>query len=96
MKEKPHHRELFLSLRPGPQANEKIFPSGKRIVKVYDPARLVQVQTPEGNIDLTYLCASTIGSLTQGAESIVYTYDGSLPTSESLAGTLNQTLVRLQ
>ncbi|MBI9085486.1 MAG: hypothetical protein JEZ11_17955 [Desulfobacterales bacterium] len=70
---------------------EKIFPSGQRIVNVYDPARLIQIQTPEGNIDFTYLCANTIGSVTQGTESIAYTYDGSLVTSESLFGTLNQT-----
>ena len=71
---------------------DKIFPSGKRITNVYDPARLIQIQTPEGNIDLTYLCASTVGSITQGTESITYSYDGSLLVSEGLAGTLGQTL----
>ena len=43
-------------------------------------------------MDLTYACSSKIESLTKGPESIVYGYDGKLITSETLAGTLNQTL----
>ncbi|CAK8715292.1 RHS repeat-associated core domain-containing protein [Candidatus Electrothrix gigas] len=49
-------------------------------------------QTPEGDIDYTYLCGSKVGSISKGSESISYGYDGSLLTSESKSGTLNQTL----
>ena len=31
------------------------FPSGKQINNIYDKTRLMQIQTPEGNIDFTYL-----------------------------------------
>jgi|GEM_PF-1795685 len=68
------------------------FPSGYQIQNVYDKNRLIQSQTPEGNINLTYLCGTKVGSIAKGTESISYTYDGKLMTSETLAGTLNQTL----
>jgi RHS repeat-associated protein len=68
------------------------FPSGKQITNIYDKDRLVQIQTSDGNIDFTYLCGSKIGSITKGGEVITYGYDGSLVTSETLGGTLNQTL----
>ena len=68
------------------------FPSGYQIQNVYNKNRIVQIQTPEGNIDFTYLCGTKVGSITKGAESISYTYDGKLMTSETLAGTLSQTL----
>ena len=68
------------------------FPSGYQIQNVYDKNRLMQIQTPEGNIDFTYLCGTKVGSITKGSESIAYTYDGKLMTSETLAGTLGQTL----
>ncbi|EFK06099.1 RHS repeat-associated core domain protein [delta proteobacterium NaphS2] len=68
------------------------FPSGYQIQNVYDKARLMQIRTPEGNIDFTYLCGTKVGAITKGAESIAYTYDGKLMTSETLAGTLNRTL----
>jgi len=69
-----------------------VFPSGAEINNVYDKARLVQIQTPEGNIDLTYLCATKVGTITNGADTITYGYDGKLVTSKTLAGTLNQSL----
>ncbi|MCK5205117.1 MAG: sugar-binding protein, partial [Desulfobacterales bacterium] len=50
------------------------------------------MQTPEGNIDYNYLCGTKIESVTKGAESITYGYDGKLITSETLSGTLNQSL----
>ena len=68
------------------------FPSGYQIQNVYDKTRLMQIQTPEGNIDFSYLCGTKVGSITKGSESIAYTYDGKLMTSETLAGTLSQTL----
>ncbi|MDL1973176.1 MAG: sugar-binding protein, partial [Deltaproteobacteria bacterium] len=69
------------------------FPSGSQINNVYDTTRLVQIQTPEGNIDLSYLCGTKPGSITNGTDTITYGYDGKLVTSETLTGTLNQSLV---
>ena len=66
--------------------------SGYEIQNVYDKNRLVQIQTPEGNIDFTYICGMKVGSISKGTESISYAYDGKLRTSETLSGILNQTL----
>jgi len=68
------------------------FPSGDQINNLYDKTRLVQIQTPEGNIDLTYLCGTKVGSITNGTNTITYGYDGKLVTSQTLSGTLDQTL----
>jgi RHS repeat-associated protein len=68
------------------------FPSGKQIINIYDKTRLAQIQTPEGNIDYEYLCGTKVGSITKGAESVTYSYDGKLVTSETLSGTLNHLL----
>jgi RHS repeat-associated protein len=68
------------------------FPSGNQINNIYANGRLEQIQTPEGNIDFTYLCGTKVGSISKGSESITYGYDGKLVTSETLNGTLNQTL----
>jgi len=78
---------------------QKNFPSGRSIYLDYtnpsdpqDKSRLWQIQTPEGNIDYTYLCANKVASVSRGPESITYGYDGKLVTSETLSGTLNQSL----
>jgi RHS repeat-associated protein len=68
------------------------FPSGKQIKNIYDRDRIIQTQTPEGNIDFIYLCGTKVGSITKGTEAIIYGYDGSLVTSKTLSGTLNQSL----
>jgi RHS repeat-associated protein len=75
------------------------FPSGKSLINDYadpedptDHSRLWQIRTPEGNIDFTYLCGTKVDSIAKGRESITYGYDGKLLTSETLAGTLNQSL----
>ena len=75
------------------------FPSGKTIINDYadpsnpdDKSRLWQIITPEGNIDFTYLCGTKVESITKGTESITYSYDGQLVTSETREGTLNQSL----
>ena len=67
-------------------------PSGNQINNIYANGRLEQIQTPEGNIDFTYICGFKVGSITKGSESITYGYDGKLVTSETLSGTLNQAL----
>ena len=68
------------------------FPSGRQINNVYNTTQLSQVQTPEGNIDYTYLCGTTVESITKGTEAITFGYDGKLVTSVDLTGTLNQSL----
>jgi len=68
------------------------FPSGALINNIYDKTRLMQIQTPEGNIDFTYLCGTKVGSITNGADTIAYGYDGKLVISETLSGALHQTL----
>ena len=68
------------------------FPSGGVVNNVYDNTRLIKTQTPEGDIDFSYECGSKISSITKSSEAISYTYDGSLVTSESCTGTLNQSL----
>ena len=69
------------------------FPSGNWIDNIYDKTRLLQIQTSEGTIDLSYLCSTKLGSITNGTDTITYEYDGKLLTSETLTGTLNQSLV---
>lgn len=68
------------------------FPSGRLIDNHYDTTRLSRIQTPQGNIDFTYLCGTKISSIAKGSETIRYGYDGKLLVSESYAGTLNQSL----
>ncbi len=68
------------------------FPSGNQINNVYASGRLEQIQTPEGNIDFTYVCGTNVESITKGTESITYGYDGKLIASETMAGTLSQSL----
>ncbi|MFH2218846.1 MAG: RHS repeat-associated core domain-containing protein [Pseudomonadota bacterium] len=66
------------------------FPSGRKINNIYENGRLKQVQAPEGNIDYTYFCGTTVASIVNGSETISYAYDGSLVTSEGLTGAVNQ------
>jgi len=68
------------------------FPSGKQISNIYGNGRLEQIQTPEGNVYLTYLCGTKVDSITKGSEDIAYGYDGSLVTAENLSGTLIESL----
>jgi RHS repeat-associated protein len=68
------------------------FPSGKQINNIYANGNLAQIQTPEGNVDLTYSCSTKVDSITKGLESILYDYDGSLVTGETSTGTLNKSL----
>jgi RHS repeat-associated protein len=65
------------------------FPSGDLIKNVYDNTRLAKIQTPEGDINFSYLCGFNVRSVNKGSEAIAYEYDGSLLTSETLTGTLN-------
>ncbi|MCP4711644.1 MAG: RHS repeat protein, partial [Planctomycetes bacterium] len=68
------------------------FPSGKQIVNIFDKTKLMQLQTPEGNIDFTHGCSDRVESITKGSEAIALGYDGNLLTSETRTGIINQTL----
>jgi RHS repeat-associated protein len=68
---------------------ETVLPSGKIIRNVYDRGLLARTETPEGDIYFNYLCGSKIGSIGKNGETIAYTYDGFLLTSETTSGTLN-------
>ena len=67
-------------------------PSGKSIETTYTNGRVTQVTTPEDTIDYTYACQSYPSAITKGSESIAYSYDGTLLTSITLSGTLNQSI----
>ena len=69
---------------------ETVLPSGRIIRNVYDQGRLLRTETPEGSIYFNYLCGSKLASITKSGEGISYTYDGSLLTSETSSGSLNQ------
>ncbi len=68
------------------------FPSGKKIKNVYTGVLLTQTQTPEGNVDYTYLPSGQLAKVTKGSESLNLSYDGSLLKTVTSAGTLGQTL----
>ena len=68
---------------------ETVLPSGKIIRNIYDRGLLARTETPEGDIYFNYLCGSKIGSIGKGGETIAYSYDGFLLTSETSSGTLN-------
>jgi YD repeat-containing protein len=73
---------------------EKRFPSGNKIIYAYDPAKLGHIETPEGNIFFTYDdCGTKVKTVSKGGEILEYGYDGSLLVSETLSGTLEQSLV---
>lgn len=71
---------------------ETRFPSGRQIFNLYDKDRLAKIISPEGDVTLNYLCATKLGSMSKGGETLSYAYDGKLVTSETKSGTLSQTL----
>jgi RHS repeat-associated protein len=68
------------------------YPSGQQITNTYENSRLARITTPEGAIDFSYLCGDTVSTISSSSETISFGYDGTLPTSETFSGTLNQTL----
>ncbi len=57
-------------------------PSGKQIHNIYDRTRLVEIQTPEGNIDFTYSCGGRVESV---SKPLYYDLDGLLTGSGAYA-----------
>ncbi len=68
------------------------YPSGAQIVNVYTGGQLTEIQTPEGHVSLSYLASGQVQSTSKGGEQIFYGYDGDLLTSQTLLGTVSQTL----
>jgi RHS repeat-associated protein len=68
------------------------FPSQKQIQYTYENTQLKQIQTPEDIITFSYLEGSRVGAVSKVGETITYTFDGRLVKSESLTGTLNQSV----
>jgi RHS repeat-associated protein len=69
------------------------FPSGKQIINTYINGLLRSMQTPEGTVNFTYSCSNKLTEAVKGAESLTFTYDGALLTSETYSGTLNETVI---
>ena len=67
-------------------------PSGKTIANTYTNGRLTTVTTPEDTLTYTYACQSLPSSISKAGETIHYSYDGTLLTSITQSGTLNQTI----
>ncbi|MFA6012230.1 MAG: polymorphic toxin-type HINT domain-containing protein [Desulfobacteraceae bacterium] len=72
-------------------------PSGAEIIYDYNDgtgnkALLQHIITPEGSIDYEYSCGSNVESVSMDSQSVSWTYDGSLVTSETSSGDLTQTL----
>lgn len=68
------------------------FPSGREIENTYTAGNLTRTDIPEGATLYGYYCAGKVKSITRGTEVVSYLYDGSLPTTETLAGTLGQSI----
>lgn len=69
-----------------------LFPSGKQIANTYAHGLLGATTTPEGATHYTYNCSSLLGEASRGTEKVTYGYDGSLLTSDTRTGLLNQTI----
>ena len=67
-------------------------PSSKTIDTTYTNARVTSIQTDEGTTNYSYACQSNISQISKGSESFSFTYDGTLLTSISQTGQLNQSI----
>jgi len=67
-------------------------PSSKIITNTYTNGLLDFTTTPEGVVDYGYTCNAKVSSITEGAESINYGYDGSLLEDITYTGALNKTI----
>ena len=74
------------------QLTKVILPSTREIVNSYTNGRLVETTTNEWTNEYSYACGNMLDTVIRGAESIAYTYDGSLVTEISQTGSINATL----
>ena len=70
-------------------------PSSKVITNTFVSGLLDHTTQPEGTTNYAYgSCGSQIDTVTEGAESIAYTYDGTLLTGMTYQGELNQNITQ--
>jgi len=76
-------------------------PSTKTIDTTYTNGRVTSVTTPEGTTNYSYACQSNVANITKpstgsgtnsGTESVNFSYDGTLLTSMTYSGQVNQTI----
>ena len=65
-------------------------PSGQRLENTYTQNRLTQTNTPEGSILYTYLHGDQLSQISEGSETLSYTWDGSLLKEVWYQGELNE------
>ncbi|MDO8723841.1 MAG: RHS repeat-associated core domain-containing protein [Syntrophales bacterium] len=70
--------------------NSLLFPSGRQITNTYANGLLSSTSTPEGTTNYTYNCSSFLKEATKGTEKLTYAYDGSLSTTDTRTGLINQ------
>ncbi len=61
-------------------------------INTYTNGRVTSIQTDEGTTNYSYACQSNVSQISKGSESFSFTYDGTLLTSISQTGQLNQTI----
>ena len=72
--------------------NSILFPSGRQITNTYANEILSATTTPEGTTSYTYNCSSFLKEAIKGAEKLTYAYDGSLLTTDTRTGLINQAI----
>ena len=69
-----------------------VAPSGDETVNIWKKGLLDRRIAPEGDTSFSYLCSGMLETVTRGSEEIVYTYDGSLVTSDTRRGLVRHTV----
>ncbi|KKO50387.1 hypothetical protein VT06_02825, partial [Arsukibacterium sp. MJ3] len=67
-------------------------PSGDNITYSYQNGRLLSTQTPEGTSSYVYQQGDQLAQVTEGSETVSYSYDGTLLTALTYSGELNSSL----
>nr|WP_252737897.1 DUF1566 domain-containing protein [Marinobacter salexigens] len=65
-------------------------PSGQRLENTYSQNRLTQTNTPEGSILYSYHHGDQLSQISEGTETLAYTWDGSLLKEVGYQGELNE------
>lgn len=67
-------------------------PSGQRLENTYSQNRLTQTNTPEGSILYSYHHGDQLSQISEGTETLSYTWDGSLLKEVGYQGELNESI----
>ena len=67
-------------------------PSGDRLEHTYAQNRLTRTDTPEGTIEYDYHHGDQLSQITEGSETLSYTWDGSLLKETGYQGELNESI----